>query len=52
MQRKKICSICNSLEIEPFKIRYSKHPSFTRYSSCGHNKGETEKGRKREEETK
>lgn len=33
MQRKKkTCSICTSLEIQPFKIRYSKHPSFTHYS--------------------
>lgn len=48
---KKRCSICTSLEKEPFKIRYLKHPSFTRNSSYGHNEGEIERGRKREEET-
>lgn len=48
----KISSICTSLEIEPFKIRYSKHPSFACYSSCRHNKPEMEKGRKTEEGTK
>lgn len=37
-EERKTSSICTSLEIEPFKIRYSKHPSFARYSSCGHNK--------------
>lgn len=37
---RKTSSICTSLEIEPFKIRYSKHPSFAHYSSCGHNKAE------------
>lgn len=34
-----------SLEIEPFKIRYLKHLSFTCYSSSRHNKGEIERGR-------
>lgn len=41
-----------NLQIEPFKIRYSKHPSFACYSSRRHNKPEMEKGRKTEEETK
>lgn len=45
---KKRSSICNSFETEPFKIRYLKHPSFTRYSSCRHNEGEMARGRKRE----
>lgn len=39
MQRKKIYSIYTSLEREPFKIRYLKRPSFSRHSSCRHNKG-------------
>lgn len=43
-------SICTSVEIEPFKIRYLMHPSFTHYSSYGH-VGEMEMGRKGEEET-
>lgn len=43
---KKRCSICSSLEIEPFKIRYLKNPSFTRYSSYGHNTGEMVRGGK------
>lgn len=36
--------ISAALEIEPFKTRYLKHPSFTRYSSYGHNKGATREG--------
>ncbi len=48
---KKRCSVCTSLEIEPFKIRCLKNPSFTCYSSYGHNTGEMEREREREEET-
>lgn len=33
------CSICASLEVEPFKIRYLKHPSFTCHSSYGQKGG-------------
>lgn len=40
----KRCSICTSLEMEPFKIRHLKRPSFTRYSSYGHNKRRRKKG--------
>lgn len=40
----KRCSICSSLEMEPFRIRHLKRPSFTRYSSYGHNKRRREKG--------
>lgn len=45
------CSICTSLKIKPLKIRHSKHPSFTHYSSYGHNKGEMGRGRRGKEET-
>ncbi len=40
------CSIYTSLEIGPFKIRYLKHPSFTRYSLYRQNKGGMERRRR------
>lgn len=48
--QKERCSIRTSVEIDPFKIRYLRHPSFTHNSSYGH-KGEMKMGRKEEEET-